>query len=136
MTVIREDDMNAWAMPGGKMAVYTGIVERNGLTDDEIAAVIGHEMTHALNEHSKAEYGSQMLTGLGMSIGGAVLQSQTGVSADTINLGSSILGEYGVLKPFSRVQESEADREGLMLMARAGYNPQAAITLWQKNCRQ
>ena len=132
MTVVKSDDMNAWAMPGGKMMVYTGIVDKLKLTDDEIAAVVGHEMSHALNEHSKKAVGQQVLTGLATSIGGSILQSQTGVSTDTLNLGSGILSEYGVNMPFSRSQENEADSGGLYLMAKAGYNPQAAITVWEK----
>ena len=76
MNVLRSDELNAWAMPGGKMAVYSGLVEKLHLTDDELAAVIGHEMTHALREHTKAQVGQQLLTGIGMQIGGAVLASQ------------------------------------------------------------
>lgn len=132
LNVIRSDTVNAWAMPGGKMVVYTGLVEDVGLTDDEIAAIMGHEMIHALHEHSKADYGQKILTGIGMDIGGAILQDQTGLSSDTVDMGSSILSEFGIDKPFSRSQESEADRDGLMLMAKSGYNPQAAVTLWQK----
>lgn len=132
MTVIRSDELNAWAMPGGKMAFYTGLVEKLNLTDAEIAAVVGHEMTHALQEHSKRDAGQKILTGLAVQIGGAVLQSQTGVSADAVNLGSTILSEYGVDKPFSRSQELQADAGGLHLMAQAGYNPEAALTVWQK----
>lgn len=132
MTVIRSNEMNAWAMPGGKMAVYTGLVERLKLTDDEIAAVVGHEMTHALLEHSKKAVGQQILTGLAADIGGAVLQSSTGVSGDMINLGTSIVGDLGITKPFSRKQEDEADEGGLRLMAQAGYNPETAITVWEK----
>ena len=132
LTVIRSETINAWAMPGGKMVVYTGIVETNKLTSDEIAAIMGHEMIHALHEHSKLEHGQKVLTNLGMTVGGAVLQETTGVGSGVVDMGSSILSEYGIDKPFSRSQESEADLDGLILMAKAGYNPQAAITLWEK----
>ena len=132
MNVIKSNEMNAWAMPGGKMAVYTGMVDRLNLSDDEIAAVIGHEMTHALREHSKKAVGQQVLTGLAADIGGAILQSQTGVNGDVVNLGSGLISEYGVNMPFSRSQESEADAGGVRLMAQAGYNPQAAISVWEK----
>ena len=132
MNVLRSDELNAWAMPGGKMAVYSGLVEKLHLTDDELAAVIGHEMTHALREHTKAQVGQQLLTGIGMQIGGAVLDSQGNIDPDIIDVGSSLLAEYGIDKPFSRQHETEADIGGLMLMARAGYNPQAAISVWQK----
>ena len=132
MNVLRSDELNAWAMPGGKMAVYSGLVEKLQLTDDELAAVIGHEMTHALREHTKAQVGQQLLTGIGMQIGGAVLARQGNIDPNMINTGSSLLAEYGINKPFSRQHETEADIGGLMLMARAGYNPQAAISVWQK----
>ncbi len=132
MSVIRSKELNAWAMPGGKMAFYTGLVDNLALTDDEIAAIVGHEMTHALREHSKRAAGQQILTGLVAGVGGQILQSRTNISADSINLGSNILSEYGIGKPFSRSQESEADAGGLFLMAQAGYNPQAAISVWEK----
>ena len=124
MNVIRSDEMNAWAMPGGKMAVYTGMVEKLKLTDDEIAAVVGHEMTHALLEHSKKALGGQVLTGLG----GSILASSTGVNGDLVGLGADLLAT----KPFSRYQESEADAGGVRLMAEAGYNPEAAVSVWEK----
>ena len=132
MNVIRSDELNAWAMPGGKMAVYSGLVEKLHLTDDELAAVIGHEMTHALREHSKAQVGQQLLTGIGMQVGGSILAQNSNISADTLQMGSALLSEYGISKPFSRQHETEADIGGLMLMAQAGYNPQAAPVVWQK----
>lgn len=128
LTVIRSPELNAWAMPGGKMAVYTGIVEKLNLTDAEIAAIIGHEMTHALEEHSKKDAGQKILTGLALKLGGSALQAKTGLSADSIGL----LSDLGIDKPFSRSQESEADAGGLRLMAQAGYNPAAAISVWKK----
>lgn len=132
MTVIRSDELNAWAMPGGKMAFYTGLVEKLNLNDAEIAAIVGHEMTHALEEHSKKDVGQKVLTGLATQIGGAVLQANTGVDSQVLGLGTSILSDYGIDKPFSRSQEYEADAGGLRLMAQAGYNPEAAITVWDK----
>lgn len=132
MAVIRSKELNAWAMPGGKMAVYTGLVEELKLSDAEIAAVIGHEMTHALHEHSKKAVGQQVLTGLALDIGGRVLASQTNISADTLSLSQNLLSEYGVGKPFSRHQERDADRGGLVLMAKAGYDPHAALSVWEK----
>ena len=132
MNVIRSDELNAWAMPGGKMAVYSGLVEKLHLTDDELAAVIGHEMTHALREHSKAQVGQQLLTGIGMQIGSSILAQNSNVDPQTLQTGGALLSEYGISKPFSRQHETEADIGGLMLMAQAGYNPQAAPVVWQK----
>ncbi|MDO5058537.1 MAG: M48 family metallopeptidase [Neisseria sp.] len=132
MTVIKSDELNAWAMPGGKMAFYTGLADKLKLTDDEIAAIVGHEMTHALEEHSKKDAGQKVLTGLAVQLGGAALQGYTGWSADTVGLAAGILSEYGVDKPFSRHQEYDADAGGLFLMAEAGYNPEAALSVWRK----
>ncbi len=128
ITVIRSPELNAWAMPGGKMAFYTGVVEKLKLTDAEIAAIMGHEMTHALSEHGKKDAGQKILTGLALQLGGAQLQAKTGLSNDALGL----ISDYGLDKPFSRSQESEADAGGLRLMAQAGYNPEAAISVWKK----
>lgn len=128
VTVIRSPELNAWAMPGGKMAFYTGIVEKLKLTDAEIAAIMGHEMTHALSEHSKKDAGQKILTGLALQLGGAAIQEKTGLNAEAM----SLISDYGLDKPFSRSQESQADAGGLRLMAQAGYNPEAAIAIWQK----
>ncbi len=128
ITVLRSPELNAWAMPGGKMAFYTGIVEKLQLTDAEIAAIMGHEMTHALAEHSKKDAGQKILTGLALQMGGAALQQKTGLSPEAM----SLISDYGLDKPFSRNQESQADAGGLRLMAQAGYNPEAAIGVWQK----
>lgn len=132
MNVIKSDQPNAWAMPGGKMAMYTGMVDKLNLTDDEIAAVIGHEMTHALHEHSKKAVGQQVLTGLAADIGSSVLSAKTGISADAASFSAGLLGELGLNMPFSRNQENDADLGGLRLMAQAGYNPAAAVTVWEK----
>lgn len=128
MNVIRSPELNAWAMPGGKMAVYTGMVEKLKLTDAEIAAIIGHEMTHALEEHSKKDAGQQILTGLALQFGGAAIQAKTGLNSEAVGL----ISKYGIDKPFSRSQESEADATGILLMAQAGYNPAAGISVWEK----
>ncbi|WP_201511159.1 M48 family metallopeptidase [Psychrobacter alimentarius] len=128
ITVIRSPELNAWAMPGGKMAFYTGIVEQLKLTDAEIAAVMGHEMTHALSEHGKKDAGQKILTGLAVQLGGAQLQAKTGLNDDALGL----ISDLGIDKPFSRSQESEADAGGLRLMAQAGYNPEAAVSVWKK----
>lgn len=129
ITVMRSNELNAWAMPGGKMMFYTGLVDKLKLTNDEIAVVMGHEMAHALKEHGKQKVNFNMATGLLGSVGNAVLSATTGMDF------SSVVGltqEYGLNKPFSRSNETEADEVGLLLMAQAGYNPQASIKLWQK----
>ena len=128
ITVIRSPELNAWAMPGGKMAFYTGVVEKLKLTDAEIAAIMGHEMTHALSEHSKKDAGQKILTSLALQLGGAAIQQKTGLNAEAM----SLISDYGLDKPFSRNQESQADAGGLRLMAQSGYNPEAAIGVWQK----
>ncbi|MDF7676525.1 M48 family metallopeptidase [Neisseriaceae bacterium ESL0693] len=132
LNVIRSNELNAFAMPGGKMVVYTGIVEQLKLTDAEIAAIMGHEMTHALLEHSKAAAGQQVLTNMAMQVGSSVMAAKTNMSEQGIDATTEILGKYGLNLPFSRYQESQADAGGLHLMARAGYDPHAAISLWQK----
>lgn len=132
MVVLRSDELNAWAMPGGKMAVYTGIVEKLNLSDDEIAAVVGHEMTHALLEHSKKESNRNIGLGILTQLGSSALTAYTGVNADLVGLGVGLASDLGVQKPFSRSAEREADLGGLKLMAQAGYNPNAAVTVWQK----
>lgn len=127
LAVLKSDDVNAYVAPGGKVVFYTGIVEKLQLTDDEIAAIMGHEMIHALEEHSKSKIGAQALTGLAVSIGASAAGlGQAGTAL--ADLGSQV----GVGLPYSRSLESRADQGGLMLMAEAGFNPNAAITLWQK----
>ncbi|MFT0851029.1 M48 family metallopeptidase [Achromobacter sp. F4_2707] len=124
--VISSDEVNAWCMPGGKMAIYTGLINRIKPTDDELAAVLGHEMAHALREHSREQISQQMATQVGLS----VLSAVTGVSA-VGDLGSALTNVMFTL-PNSRTHESEADLIGVELAARAGYDPRAAVTLWQK----
>ncbi|MDK4545318.1 M48 family metallopeptidase [Kingella kingae] len=136
MTVIRSDELNAWAMPGGKMVFYTGMVEKLKLTDDEIAAVVGHEMTHALLEHSRKEANRNVGIQLGAQLGTALLAGATGVSTDVVGTGVGLLTDLGLDKPFSRDAEREADLGGLKLMAQAGYNPEAAVSVWQKMNRE
>lgn len=136
MVVIRSDELNAWAMPGGKMAVYTGIVEKLNLTDDEIAAIVGHEMTHALLEHSRKEANRSVGISLGAQLGTSILAAATGIDANLLGTGVGLATNLGLDKPFSRDAEREADLGGLHLMAQAGYNPEAAVSVWQKMNRE
>ena len=118
--------INAFCMPGGKIAFYTGILDVLKLTDDEVAMVMGHEIAHALREHARERMGKSAATGLGANLLGQALG--LGQIGQTVtNYGAQLL----TLK-FSREDESEADLVGLELAARAGYDPRAGITLWRK----
>lgn len=133
LAVLKSDTINAYVAPGGKVVFYTGIVNKLNLTNDEIAAVMGHEMTHALEEHSKNKIGADALTNMAVDIGKSYAGNNIGqFGSAALDLGKQV----GVGLPYSRSLESRADYGGLMLMAKAGYNPQAAITLWQKMNQQ
>lgn len=120
-------DMNAFAMPGGKIMVFTGLAEGLKLSDDELAAVIGHEIAHALREHTRERISRAMTQQIALT-GVAVV---TGVSGSVLDM-ANMVGAVTFQLPHSREQESEADAIGLELMARAGYDPRAAVTVWQK----
>ena len=124
--VLSTDDINAWCMPGGKIAVYTGLLDKIKPTDAELAAVLGHEIAHALREHARERVSQQMATNIGLQ----VLSMATGSSAAS-DLGGQLTNVMFTL-PNSRTHETEADRMGVELAARAGYDPRAAVTLWQK----
>lgn len=126
INVLHSDEVNAWCMPGGKMAVYTGLIQKIKPTDAELAAIIGHEMAHALREHARERVSQQMAAGLGL----AVLSVVTGSGA-AMDLGQN-LSEVMFTLPGSRTHETEADRMGVELAARAGYDPHAAVSLWRK----
>ncbi|WP_459614523.1 M48 family metallopeptidase [Bordetella sp. 2513F-2] len=124
--VISSNEVNAWCMPGGKIAVYTGLLSQIKPTDAELAAVLGHEIAHALREHARERVSQQMATSLGVSVLSIALGTP-GVS----DLGGK-LAEVMFTLPNSRTHETEADLMGVELAARAGYDPRAAVTLWQK----
>jgi predicted Zn-dependent protease len=130
VNVLTSKDINAWCMPGGKIAVYTGLIERLKLTDDELAAVMGHEIAHALREHARERMGRQMATQTATAIGAIALEIFTGVRLDPQLAGTFTQAMF--VLPNSRENEQEADLIGIELAARAGYDPRAAITLWQK----
>jgi predicted Zn-dependent protease len=127
INVIDAPDVNAWCMPGGKIAVYTGLIRKLEATDDELAAVMGHEIAHALREHSRERASQQMnagliATGVGVALGGG--QGSVDMARMVANLTFNL--------PNSRLHETEADRMGVELAARAGYDPRAAVSLWEK----
>ncbi|MFC6276251.1 M48 family metallopeptidase [Psittacicella hinzii] len=132
LTVFKSNTVNAFAMPGGKIAFYTGLVENLKLTDDEIAAVMGHEMIHALNEHSRKAYAGQLVTNGALAIGSVAVGVASGVDPNSLYSLSSAIGAVGITLPYSRSNETEADVEGLYLMAQTGYDPRASLTLWKK----
>ena len=125
--VITSDQLNAWCMPGGKMAVYTGLIQKLKLSDDEIAAIMGHEIAHALREHGRERMSQQMASGLAVGIAAAAL----GLGQGGAQL-ADMVAQVTFTLPNSRLHEQEADRIGVELAARAGYDPRAAVSVWQK----
>ena len=126
VNLLNSAQINAFCMPGGKIAFYSGILDQLKLSDDEVAIVMGHEVAHALREHARARMGKGAATNLGAELlGWALGLGQLGQTVT--NYGAQLL----TLK-FSREDESDADLVGMELAARAGFNPQAGVTLWQK----
>ncbi|MFM9928035.1 M48 family metallopeptidase [Variovorax sp. H27-G14] len=126
VNLIGSKQINAFCMPGGKIAFFTGILEQLKLSDDEVAMVMGHEMAHALREHARARMAKSAGTGAALSIGAQLLGlGQVGDMA-------ARAGTQLITLKFSRGDETEADLVGLELAARAGYDPKASVSLWQK----
>ena len=113
-------------MPGGKIVVYSGIINKLKLTDDEIAIVVGHEIVHALREHSREQQSREMIKS-----GIIAIAAIMGADRGTLALGNTV-ANLGFSLPFNRQQETEADTIGLELAYRAGFNPDAAVSVWQK----
>jgi predicted Zn-dependent protease len=127
VNVINSNELNAFCMPGGKIMFYSGLINQLRLSDEEIAIVMGHEISHALREHSREQVSQAIAAQTAIGVGAALFGLGEG-SADLANAGYEAL----IATRFSRVDETEADRIGLELTARAGYDPRAGITLWQK----
>lgn len=133
VNVEKNDQLNAYCMPGGKIMVYSGLIEKLNATDDELAAVIGHEIAHALREHGRERMSQGYLQQFGLQALAAVLTRGGSTLAGNASMQAANMGtKLFFALPNSREQERESDRIGLELAARAGFNPQAAITLWQK----
>ncbi|WP_460421174.1 M48 family metallopeptidase [Pseudomonas sp. ZL2] len=127
VNLIKSDELNASCGPGGKIFVYSGLIEQLKLTDDELAAVMGHEIAHALREHGREAMSQAYAVQMGRQ-GASIL---LGVGESSMALADAVV-QYSLTLPNSRGNENEADLIGLELAARAGYNPNAAISLWDK----
>jgi predicted Zn-dependent protease len=127
VNVIKSNELNAFCMPGGKIMFYSGLITQLHLTDDEIAIVMGHEIAHALREHSREQVSQAMAAQAAISIGTALL----GLGEATAEISGNVYQSLIATK-FSRTDESEADEIGLELSARSGYDPRAGVTLWRK----
>lgn len=130
VVVFEDSSPNAFALPGNKIGIHTGMIT---LVDnqDQLAAVIGHEIGHVLAKHSNERASQEMAVNSGMSIIQAVSAPQTALGQTAVGL-LGVGAQYGILMPYSRVHESEADMIGVDLMAKAGFDPQQSISLWQK----
>jgi predicted Zn-dependent protease len=129
--LVKDDQVNAFCMPGGKIVVYEGLLKLVS-SDDELAVVVGHEVAHAVAKHSNERMSQQMIAQYGAKI---LTQALSNKSEAIQKAGSTIYGlgaQYGVTLPFSRKHETEADYMGLIFMTMAGYDPNVAITFWQK----
>jgi Zn-dependent protease with chaperone function len=126
VNLIGSKQLNAWCMPGGKIAFYTGILEQLQLSDDEVAMIMGHEMAHALREHARERLAKTQMTGMGLSIASQLLGLGS-LGDAAANLGTQLL----TLK-YGRDDETESDLVGLEIAARGGFRPEASVSLWKK----
>lgn len=132
--VFESEEKNAWVLPGGKVGFYKGLMDFVD-NDDQVAAVLGHEVGHVTRRHAALRAGRMTTAGLVQQLGGAILSSQVNLSNEQLNLAMAAAGaglQIGVVLPFSRENEMEADRVGVDYMHAAGYDVRAAIRLWEK----
>lgn len=133
--VVESNQVNAFCMPGGKIVVYTGLLKLIGNgphSDDMLAAVLGHEISHALAKHANERISNAMLTGIGGQLLGVAVSGKSQTLQQIIGLTYGIGSQVFIALPFSRKHEYEADKMGLVLMALAGYDPHYAVDLWRK----
>jgi predicted Zn-dependent protease len=128
VVVFNDSDANAFALPGGKVGIYTGML-KVAENQDQLAAVIGHEIAHVLARHSNERISQKFAVEQGLSLINAIASPQSGTGQTLMGL-LGVGAQYGVLMPYSRIQESEADLLGLELMAKAGFNPRESTRLW------
>ena len=129
--LVQDPQVNAFCMPGGKIVVYEGLMKLVS-SDDELAVVVGHEVAHAVAKHSNERISQQVMAQYGANILNSLVSDK---SAAVQNVAQTVYGigaQYGMMLPFSRKHESEADYMGLVLMTIAGYNPDVAVGFWQK----
>lgn len=130
VTVFKDDQVNAFALPGGKIGVYSGLLDV-AETDDQLATVIGHEVGHVLADHGNERVSQQAATQGGLQVVSAFLGGAGGGGSQAVMSALGLGAQVGILLPFSRTQESEADTIGLELMARAGFDPRQSVQLWR-----
>ena len=129
--LVQDKQVNAFCMPGGKIVVYEGLMKIVS-SEDELAVVVGHEVAHAVAKHSNERMSQQLMAQYGAAIVGAAVQNR---SASVQNVANTVYGlgaQYGVMLPFSRKHETEADYMGLVFMTMAGYNPDTTVSFWKK----
>lgn len=129
--LVDEPTVNAWCMPGGKVVVYTGILPVTQ-TEEGLAVVMGHEVAHAVAKHGNERMSQAMLQQLGGMALDVALRDKSAQTRTIFGQAYGLGTQFGVMLPFGRTQESEADRMGLIFMSMAGYNPEAAVPFWQR----
>lgn len=135
VAVFRDDDINAFALPGGKIGVHTGLL-RVATNQDQLAAVIGHEIGHVLANHANERMSQQLALQGGLALLGSAAGSPDSAGTQQLMQALGLGAQFGILMPYSRLHESEADRIGLDLMARAGFDPRESLTLWRNMARE
>ncbi|RHJ93568.1 M48 family metallopeptidase [Parabacteroides bouchesdurhonensis] len=129
--LVNDLQVNAFCMPGGKIVVYEGLLPLVS-SDDELAVVLGHEVAHAVAKHSNERMSQQLMSQYGAALLSVAVSNKSAAVQQAANTVYGVGAQYGVMLPFSRKHESEADYMGLVFMAMAGYNPDVAVNFWQK----